>query len=221
MTVPGIPDKITFAVHHKQLVFNDDTHQYTLGDGTQLESVTAILKAEGIQQYGPRNPDADFKMQVGAWVHQAIAWYEHGTLDEPSLSDGVRAYLESYKKFKELTGFKPIPSLMEVPMWHSAWRYSGTPDLPGVIAGRFVVVDLKTGEKRAGDGIQIAAYGDLISNSVIGFERICPEGIVLHLKEDGSMPRPQKYDAKEMHGNRNVFFAVLQTHRWKKANGLI
>ena len=213
-----IPSEIVFQPHHAELVFDDETHTYRLKGGEVLSSVTGILKAEGIQQYGPRNADADFKMQVGTWVHQTIAWFEHGTLDEGTLSEGIRPYLESYKSFKKATGFQPILPLIEVPMWHPNWRFCGTPDLPGRIGDRFVLADLKTGAKRAGDQVQIAPYGDLVQASVVGFEAIFPEGIVCYLQSDGSRAKSEPVSALEMHENLMTFYGVLRTHRWKKAN---
>lgn len=214
----AIPEKIAFSNHHSELVFDLDEHRYKLRGGEVLTSVTSILKSEGIQQYGPANSNSDFRMQIGTWVHQAIEWYEKGTLDESTLAEGVALYLKSYKEFKRITGFKPILELIEVPMWHSSWRFSGTPDLPGVIANRFVIADLKTGEKRAGDRVQIAAYGYLVQNSVIGFETIHPEGCVVYLSDDGAMPRIEQVKVEDMHANRSLFLAALQVNRWKKAN---
>lgn len=214
----AIPDTIQFQPHHAELVFSGDDHTYRLRGGEVLASVTGILKAEGIQQYGPSNSNSDYKMQVGTWVHQAIEWYEKGTLDEGNLSGGVALYLKSYKSFKKITGFKPILELIEAPMWHSSWRFSGTPDLPGVIADRFVICDLKTGEKRAGDCVQVAGYGMLVCNSVVGFENLAPEGAVVYIKNDGLMPKVEQVSAIGMHGNKSVFLAALQVNRWKKAN---
>src|SRR3972149_2741083 len=212
------PDTVIFKPHHAELVFSEEDHSYRLRSGERLDSVTGILKAEGIQTYGPRNSSADFAMQVGTWVHQAVAWFERGTLDEGSLSEGIAPYLESYKKFRKITGFRPILPLIEVPMWHPNWRYSGTPDLPGMIANRFVVGDLKTGEKRAGDIVQVAAYGELVMTSVVGFENVYPEGVVVYLQDDGAMPKLAKVDAGEMHQNLGIFVSALRVNRWKAAH---
>ena len=213
-----IPSTIRFQPHHSELVFSEEDHSYRLRSGERLESVTSILKAEGIQQYGPRNSAADFAMQVGTWVHQAIAWFEHGTLDESTLSEGIAPYLESFKAFKKATGFEPLLPLIETPMWHPNWRYSGTPDLPGRIGDRFVLADLKSGAKRAGDTVQIAAYGDLVQCSVVGFEAIFPEGIVVYLQSDGTRAKAEPVSALEMHENLQTFYAALRVHRWKTKN---
>ena len=217
VTTP-LPSSIQFHPHHSELIFSEEDHSYRLRSGERLDSVTGILKAEGIQTYGPRNADADFKMQVGTWVHQAIAWFEHGTLDESTLSEGIAPYLRSYKLFKEATGFQPILPLIEKAMWHPSWRYCGTPDLPGTINGRFVLGDLKTGGKRAGDTIQIAAYGDLVMCSIVGMENIFPEGIVIYLQNDGTRAKAEPVSAEEMFQNLSVFIAALKVNRWKKAH---
>jgi len=214
-----IPSEIKFAQHHYLLNYDPDTHIYRVDGEGALSSVTSILKAEGIQQYGPRNSAADFAMQVGTWVHQAIAWYEKGTLDEGTLSEGIAPYLASYILFKKATGFEPILPLIETPMWHHNWRYSGTPDLPGRIGERFCLVDLKTGAKRAGDTVQIAAYGSLVMDSVVGFEAIFPEGMVVYLDSSGTRAKAEPVSALSMHENLTTFYAALRCHRWKTAHG--
>lgn len=216
----AFPSTITFQPHHAELRFLEEDHSYRLRSGEVLSSVTSILKSEGIQTYGPRNADADFKMQVGTWVHQAIAWFEHGTLDEGSLSEGIRPYLESYKQFRNAVGFRPILPLIETAMWHPNFRYSGTPDLPGMIGNRFVLCDLKTGAKRVGDTVQIAAYGDLVQASVVGFENIFPEGIVVYLQSDGTRAKAEPVSAADMHDNLQTFYAVLRVNRWKSKNNM-
>ncbi len=210
-----IPDTIQFKPHHAELVYDDETHIYRLKGGEILSSVTGILKAEGIQTYGPRNSAADFAMQVGTWVHQAIAWYEHGTLDEGTLGEGISAYLTSYKLFRETTGFRPILPLIETPMWSPTWRFCGTPDLPGRIGERFIVGDLKCGGKRQGDRVQVAAYGELLMASVVGLENSYPEGLVIYLQDDASMPKLEPVSASEMHDNKEVFLSALRINRWK------
>ena len=215
-----LPTKIVFQPHHYELQYDPSTHTYRLRSGEVLSSVTGILKAEGIQQYGPRNSAADFAMQVGTWVHQAVEWFEKGTLDEGTLSEGIALYLESYKQFRALTGFRPFLDLIEVPMWQPQWRFSGTPDLPGMIGNRFVLADLKTGEKRAGDTVQIAAYGELVMSSVVGFDRVYPEGKVIYLQEDGSQAKVENVSADQMFKNKSVFISALQVNRWKAANGV-
>jgi hypothetical protein len=51
--VIAIPGQIIFSAHHADLVYDDETHIYRLKSGEVLSSVTGILKAEGIQTYGP------------------------------------------------------------------------------------------------------------------------------------------------------------------------
>jgi hypothetical protein len=215
-----IPTAVEFAPHHSQLQYDPELHRYALAGGEVLQSVTQILKAEGIQQYGPANSGTDWKMQVGTWVHKAVQWFEEGTLNEADLSEGVGAYLESYVKMKALTKFVPILPLVETPLFHSTWKYAGTPDLPGVIANRFVILDLKCGAKRAGDKIQIAAYAYLISNSVVGFEHLYPEGAIVYLDEAGNFPKIEKISVDDMIKNRSVFLAALQINRWKSSHNL-
>jgi hypothetical protein len=103
-------------------------------------------------------------------------------------------------------------------MWHPNWRFCGTPDLPGRIGDRFVLADLKTGAKRAGDTVQIAAYGDLVATSVVGFENIFPEGLVVYLQSDGTQAKVEPVSAEQMFSNHGIFLAALRVNRWKSAH---
>lgn len=208
---------LTFAPHIAQLQFLSEPHLYVLaGEADPLPSITGILKVEGINSYTD-SPNSQWAMQIGTWVHQAVAWLEEGTLEEDTVSDGVLAYLKSYRAWRDATGF--IPLVVEEPMWHSLWKYAGTPDLIGRIGKILHVVELKTGGLRPGDRIQVGAQAALVNNCVEGMSREFFRGEVLYLKDTGGLPRVESIDEREMVENTDMFRSILKVYRWKKNNG--
>jgi len=208
----------TFLPHVAELVFDEENHIYR-ARGEILSSVTGILKEEGLAVYG-NGQDTSWAMQVGTWVHRAVEWHERGSLDESNLPSGIRRYVTSWEKFKDRSGFKPIVDLMEVRLWHPDHRFGGTPDIPGYIGGKFVLVDLKTGSKRESDKVQVGTYWGLLRDSVMEFKATgaFAEGRVVYLKDDGGVPGVANVDTMEMFQNEHLFLMALALNRWKKSN---
>lgn len=207
---------LQFLPHMARLRFLPELHIYTVdGEDGQLASLTTILKAEGIQTYNG-GPSASWAMQVGTWVHQAVAWQEDGTLDRDTVSDGVLAYLDSYLGWKRTAMFEPF--IIEEPMWHPVLRFAGTPDLFGKIGGVWHVVELKTGGRRAGDRVQVGGQSILIRACVAGLSQMPMRGMVVYLKDNGGMAGIEPIDPFAMEREAEVFKAALTTYRWKAAN---
>ena len=106
--------------------FIREGHLYQAEDGTPLESVTAILKAEGF--IDTRFFD-DFSRDRGSMVHLATAYDDDGELDEESLDPVIIPYVEAWRRFKRESGF--VVSASEVPMMSNLYKYAGTPDVMG------------------------------------------------------------------------------------------
>lgn len=101
------------------------------GVGVRFESVTTILKEEGL--IDARWFD-DWSRDRGSMVHLATAYDDRGELDEESLDPVIAPYLEAWRKFRKESGFGP--EKIEVPMQSTAYRYAGTPDRIGELPGR-------------------------------------------------------------------------------------
>lgn len=121
--------------------FDEEKHLYFY-QGKQLDSVTQILQAEGF--IDARWYD-DWSRQKGKFVHRAIQYYLANELDEGSLDQEIKPYLEAFKKFLQDSKFNI--QLSECPGMNLMLQYTGTPDISGFFpndnrlgtAGRFVL----------------------------------------------------------------------------------
>lgn len=208
----------TFLPHVAELEFDEENHIYRVR-GEILPSVTGVLKEEGLAVYG-NGAGSSWAMQVGTWVHRAVEWHERGTLDDGDLPSGIRKFITSWERFKDATGFEPIKELMELRLWHPEQRFGGTPDIPGRMGKKFVLVDLKTGSPRKSDLVQVGAYWGLLRDSIMELKvSFAPaEGRVVYLREEGTLPGVATVDSLDMFKNEHLFSMVLAINRWKKAN---
>jgi hypothetical protein len=115
--------------------FIEEGHIYTDapvdGIGVRYESVTTILKAEGL--IDTRFYD-DWSRDRGSMIHLATAYDDRNELDEENLDPVIRPYLEAWQKFRRESGF--IPEKIEVPGMSTVYRYAGTPDRIGELPGK-------------------------------------------------------------------------------------
>jgi len=199
--------------HVSRLSFEEEGHLYSVGGVGILPSITQILKAEGIQVY---NGTDSFAMTRGTWIHRTIAWSEEGVLDESSIGDGIKPYLESFLSWKKATGFQSF--LVEEPLWHPLYLYAGTPDLIGKIGGNPVVVELKTGSRRPGDIVQVGGQVELVRVCIAGGNTMWFDGAVLYLRDNGNPPAVDTIKGHEMMAATSMFKNALSVNRWKKNN---
>lgn len=200
--------------HVARLQFQEEAHLYSVGGEGILPSITEILKAEGITSYQEGN---DWAMTRGQYIHRAVELFEEGTLDEESLSGGLRNYLDSYRLWREAVNF--VPQVVEVPLWHPLHKYGGTPDLIGLLNGKPHIVELKSGARRAGDRIQVGGQAELARACIVGADREWYTGTVLYLRANGNPPGIEPISAEAMLYEMSMFKNVLAVNRWKAVNG--
>ena len=190
--------------------FQEKGHLYTL-DGIAIPSVTQVLPDN------PHNKD-DYSMNRGTLVHKTIYLYNIGDLDEDTLDEQLKPYLEAYNKFRK-----------------------DCPDIRGI-------VELKSGSPSPTDELQVAGYCLLVNaqnppfsdKPLKGYEvplyhlsykyagiidileldsLPCRKAYNLYLSGDG------KYDlidrSKDLRRNESIFLSFLTTYQWKKERGLI
>jgi hypothetical protein len=182
------------------LEFDEEKHLYILGD-RELLNVTRVLPDD------KRRVDP-FYLQRGKLVHLATALFDHDELDEDSLDERIRPYLDAYVKFKRETGFEPKE--IELPLYHPKYLYAGTIDRIGKLNGSQDLIDLKTGGKAKDDELQLAAYWELCRVSYIKIRRVFD----LYLHENGTYNLvPPETSPKLL---LPVFLASLTVARWKE-----
>lgn len=136
--------------------FNPIGHIYEKPDGTRLDSVTQILKAElGLWRFG--TCDA---AERGTRVHLACQYYDEGRLDMSTVSAIDMPYLESYIKAKKELKLKVLQN--EIRRYHAIYNYAGTVDKLAEIGKQAILLDIKTGAKEHSYQWQTAAYLKLI-----------------------------------------------------------
>ena len=107
--------------------FEAEGHVYYCPDCVaRLHSVTEILTAEN---FIDTTWFTDYVRNRGSNIHLACHLDDTGELDEDTIGEVERPYLEAWRKFKHESGF--IVEQSEVPMANLHYMFAGTPDKVG------------------------------------------------------------------------------------------
>lgn len=136
-----------------RLELDYDEHVYTFA-GQRVGGVSEILQALGVID---DRWFTEAACRRGTAVHMAIEYWLRGTLDEASVDDRIRGYLEAAQRFVREAEVDVASALIEESVYHPALRYAGTIDLVARTFGKLSVVDWKSGSATV-VGIQTAAY---------------------------------------------------------------
>lgn len=184
------------------LAFDDATHTYTFG-GKKVPGVTTILAP--LFDFGSIPPSVlAVAADRGTRVHLATELDDEGSLDEASVADDVRPYLEAWRAFKRDRLVAVLASEQRV--YNITGNYAGTLDRIIGMDGEEWLIDIKTSvEIPASVGPQTAAYKAATGNDKLR------RGVV-QLKADGT------YRFKELDGAKDwvVFQACNLIHRYKQ-----
>lgn len=182
------------------LVFDAERHAYLL-DGREIPSVTQILAAEGIIQGQWYTEEGRTR---GEHVHLALRYHDEGRLDEATVSDEIRPYLDAWKRFLADTGF--IALEIERPFVHAALRYAGTPDRTGWMDGdrTLSVLDIKTGSPEPWHALQTAAYA-------VGLGKRTARRWSVYLRPNGAYRLVQHRHLDDI----NAWLGLVSVHNWK------
>jgi len=190
--------------------FRADDHTYWDGN-TKLPGVTTVI--ETVCQAFANIPDVYLipAQERGTAVHKATELDDMEILDDDSLDHDLLPYLEAWRKFKADVKFEP--ERIERIVYHPAHRYAGTLDRTGSMAWgrarRKVILDLKTGPKSRGIGLQLAAYKEALK-AELGDE--INVRVSVHLKNDGNYFVEEYTNPSDF----RVFLAMLTSYRWMK-----
>ncbi|MEO5360592.1 MAG: PD-(D/E)XK nuclease family protein [Nitrospirota bacterium] len=193
-----------------ELLFDKTDHTYTTPDGVVLPSVTQILKELGFY------PHSEFytneSRQRGVDVHLACQYYDENDLDETTLRDEIRPYVEAYKRFRTESGFEP--QLVEYRLYSKTYGYAGTMDRVGMLTSKTTIIDLKTGQPQCADALQTAAYAYAYTE-MTGVKVM--ERYGLYLKDTGSYRLQNHKERSDL----QIFLAAASLYQYKKSKGLI
>ncbi len=190
------------------LTFDEESHVYEMA-GKRLPSVTQLLKP--LIDYSMIAADVlERARQLGQAVHRTTELYDNNDLDEDSLSEELRPYLDAWKRFRVDTGFVPIT--IEHRMSHPTLGYAGTSDRTGEVKGRVAVVDIKK-MLTLGPAIgpQLAAYQE--AHRKEGLDVL--DRYALGLRADGTYRLQLYTDPVDW----QCFLAHLTIHNWRNKHG--
>lgn len=186
-----------------ELSFDQEKHEYRL-DGLVLPGVTTVLQSVGMVDYSCVDRDVlEYAQTRGTYVHKACELYDEGDLAEDKLSDGLKPYLEAWKRFRLESGF--TPTHIEEYSYHKSYLYAGTADRVGKVNGKSAIVDIKPPMSKPWWQIQTAAY------AMIWFPEHVPFRIAVSLHPDGTYRAHRHTDPKDKH----IFLSALAVHNWK------
>lgn len=185
------------------LTFDQDTHTYRFMGGV-VPGVTSILQP--LVDFS-RVPPAvlDAKRDLGTRVHEACQYDDEDDLDEDSVQDDVRGYLQAWRKFRAETGAEVLACEQRV--FDPMRMYAGT--LDRVLKYRHTkwVVDIKTAiATPATVGPQTAAYLRALGDTTV------IRRAAIRLRPDGTY----RFDELTDPNDWAVFVACLTVHNFKE-----
>lgn len=186
------------------LLFDEAEHAYTF-DGARIPSVTQILAP--LNDFKFVAPEVlEYKRQLGTAVHKATELYDEGDLDESTVADVVRPYLNGWIRFRAEKKFEILG--MEHRVFHPTHRYAGTYDRLIHMDGARGILDIKTGEQYPSYGPQTAAYKNAVEQET---GKRVPGRYTLQLRDDGTYRLHEMKDPDDW----AVFLSCLTLHRFR------
>jgi len=178
--------------------FDPEKHIYTL-DGSQIESVTTVLREVGLADFW----GDESHMLRGTLVHRACQLRLIGQLDESTVDPIVMPYLASFDCFLAAHNLEIDPWVSEVPTFHPILRYGMTPDFVGVFNGRRCLIDWQSGLLGTSKRYQTVAYS---CNPNLG---PIDDRFGLQLRDDGRYNLEQYRERSDV----DVWYAALTVYR--------
>ncbi len=191
-----------------ELILTND-HRYLL-DGKPIDGLTSTISEAGLTRisdpwYGER----------GTAVHLATEYFDKGTLDEDSVVDEIKGYLESWKQLRRNQNYTsiPIPIHTEYKTYHPELMVGMKIDrLPGPI-------DLKSGTPEPWHILQIAVqYKTIQIYNLYDYSKDIPMDI--YLDPNGKPPKVKTYNHSQLTEAFKVYASMLHFIRWKREKGV-
>lgn len=201
----------------ENLTFCESDHTYWIGPDRHVPNVTTILESAGFCDFSMVRDDVLERAQIrGRDVHLARHLLDCDRLDWSTVTEEIGAYLESYLAWRRAHPCRVVFS--ERPLYHSIYRYAGTPDLvielerPHPLIGRRPLIDTKGGVKMPEHEIQTAAYEALYNLNAKPLER-CTGRAALYLSRDG---KPGRLVPHREATDFRAFQAAHTLYEWRK-----
>lgn len=224
MAAPGRdPAGTAAAALMAHFVFDDAEHRYALMPGSRhVPSVTQVLEAVGMAPDLAHLPA--FYRDRGRAIHEAMALHLTGRLDEDSLDDRIRPFVEHGQRWLELVEADPIA--VELRWVHTRLEYGGTLDLLCDSKLGPLLVDWKSTFTDPAYEVQVGGgYAPLVLEAAeLGAINAEPEFVaaarmaVVVLKPE--IPKPAWVPRHDRSGlsNAAIFEAALTVAQWRRAH---
>lgn len=182
--------------------FDPITHTFRI-NGVPVPSVTQALKGVGIIDDRWYTEEA---RERGIAVHSACQYLDEECLDWETVSPEILPYVEAYQKFKDESGF--VPAMIEEPVFNQVYFYGGILDRTGLLNGKPILLDLKSGDPEPWADLQTAGYlGCLVLPHHRYTLRLFPEG------------RYKLSDERKDPNDLRLFLNTVGIAHWKRNKG--
>lgn len=179
--------------------------------GRMYPRVTSILESAGIAVFYDM-AEREYYLGRGQAVHLATALSDQGILNEATVEDDIRPYLQGWRCFVDDTDI--TFDAVEQTVFSAIYGYAGTLDRVGILNGNHCIIDIKTGPKNPATGIQLAAYKvAYLDGGPMGHAY---NRYAVHLTREGKYSLVQYGN----HTDRNVFLSALTVYRWQQREGI-
>lgn len=184
-----------------RIAYNEITHTYSVA-GRTLPSVTQILRGVGLiddRWFGEQHAER------GRVIHEVTRLHDEDDLDECTVDQVLRAYLDAWRDFRAVSGF--VPQRIEVAFADTLHRFAGRIDRIGTFGGAAAILDIKSGAPQPSHALQLAGYDILAGDA--GLRRIC-----VHLSSDGKWAIREYKDRAD----RGAFLGAVSLYHWKQGS---
>jgi hypothetical protein len=197
-----------------ELTFDENKHEYKF-DGIIIPSVTQII--------GDIFPISDFiskdllkeKADLGKKIHSTTELYDRGTLDVDKLHPILKAYLDSWVKFRkdfnvqfDLDSFS---EQIETLLYHSVYKFAGRVDRIPFVDKERCIIDIKSGMEQKTHALQTAAYA-MLANQLLDRKFKIKKRYAVYLSETGYKVIEHKNTNDE-----NVFLSCLTIYNYRRS----
>jgi hypothetical protein len=132
--------------------FDPESHTYSV-EGNYCLATSDVIALAGLSDYsGVPLANLEKARWRGTELHKAIHYYEEGDLDLEDVDGEIKPCFERYLKWKDETGFCPIPPFEHALVYEHLDMYIGCHlDLRGYIPGKgLFILDAKTSYPTSG-----------------------------------------------------------------------
>lgn len=203
-----------------RFAFDEVTHRYTV-DGQTIPSVTQVLRAAGLVDYGDiPEPVLKYAAERSVAVHLACEYFDQDDLDPDSLDPEVMPYVAAWRSFR----LRYPGDILACEQRHlgnlNGFHYGMTLDrLVNFVTHkreRLAILDIKCTRKiHPWNGVQLAGYAIGMTTSGTVAKRLSHyRRLLVQLKPDATYQLHECEDAND----GEVFAAALRIAHWKISN---